>query len=62
MNAFWARSTQRPFRIGLPELNGLEATRQILKIQPNMMVQIYTMHETEKLSSTYWMLECTALS
>lgn len=34
--------------MSMPELNGLEATRQILKKQPQMKVLIYTMHETEK--------------
>jgi DNA-binding NarL/FixJ family response regulator len=29
-------------------LNGLEATRHILKGQPNAKILIYTMHETEK--------------
>ena len=34
--------------MSMPELNGLEATRQILKNQPQMKILIYTMHETEK--------------
>lgn len=34
--------------MSMPELNGLEATRQILKMQPKMKVLIYTMNETEK--------------
>ena len=34
--------------MSMPELNGLEATRQILKKQPQMKILIYTMHETEK--------------
>jgi DNA-binding NarL/FixJ family response regulator len=35
--------------MSMPELNGLEATRQILKNQPLMKILIYTMHETEKI-------------
>jgi DNA-binding NarL/FixJ family response regulator len=35
--------------IGMPELNGLEATRQILKDQPTTEVLILTMHESEQL-------------
>lgn len=34
--------------MSMPELNGVEATRQILKMQPKMKVLIYTMNETEK--------------
>jgi DNA-binding NarL/FixJ family response regulator len=34
--------------MSMPELNGLEATRQILKKQPQMKILIYTMHETER--------------
>jgi DNA-binding NarL/FixJ family response regulator len=34
-----------------PELNGLEATRQILKVLPKAEVLILTMHESEKLVS-----------
>ena len=34
--------------MSMPELNGLEATRHILKGQPNAKILIYTMHETEK--------------
>jgi DNA-binding NarL/FixJ family response regulator len=33
----------------MPELNGLEATRQIKKELPSIEVLIYTMHETEQL-------------
>jgi DNA-binding NarL/FixJ family response regulator len=33
----------------MPELNGLEATRQIKKELPNVEVLIYTMHESEEL-------------
>ncbi len=33
--------------MSMPELNGLEATRQILQKQPQMKILIYTMHETE---------------
>lgn len=33
----------------MPELNGLEATRQIRKAQPSMEVLIFTMHESEQL-------------
>ena len=35
--------------IGMPELNGLEATRQILKILPQTEVLILTMHESEQI-------------
>ena len=35
--------------MSMPELNGLEATRHILKIQPRAKILIYTMHETEKI-------------
>lgn len=35
--------------IGMPELNGLEATRQILKASPPTEVLILTMHESEQL-------------
>jgi DNA-binding NarL/FixJ family response regulator len=35
--------------IGMPELNGLEATRQILKASPRTRVLILTMHESEQL-------------
>jgi DNA-binding NarL/FixJ family response regulator len=35
--------------IGMPELNGLEATRQILKEFPSIEVLILTMHESEQL-------------
>ena len=35
--------------MSMPELNGLDATRQILKNQPQMKILIYTMHETEKI-------------
>jgi DNA-binding NarL/FixJ family response regulator len=34
--------------MSMPELNGLEATRQILKKQPQLKILIFTMHETEK--------------
>jgi DNA-binding NarL/FixJ family response regulator len=34
--------------MSMPELNGLEATRHILKGQPTAKILIYTMHETEK--------------
>ena len=33
--------------IGMPSLNGLEATRQILKIRPQTKVLILTMHESD---------------
>src|SRR6266446_749117 len=36
--------------ITMPELNGLEATRQIRKALPNTEVLIFTMHETEELT------------
>ena len=35
--------------ISMPELNGLEATRQIRKALPNTEVLIFTMHESEDL-------------
>lgn len=35
--------------LGMPELNGLEATRQILHEQPKAEVLILTMHESEQL-------------
>jgi DNA-binding NarL/FixJ family response regulator len=35
--------------MSMPELNGLEATRQILRTQPQLKVLIFTMHETEKI-------------
>ena len=35
--------------IGMPELNGLEATRQILKDRPSTEVLILTMHASEQL-------------
>src|SRR5579864_2975846 len=34
--------------VGMPELNGLEATRQILKALPQTEVLILTMHESEQ--------------
>lgn len=37
--------------VTMPELNGLEATRQILKANPKAEVLILTMHESEKLVS-----------
>lgn len=35
--------------LGMPDLNGLEATRQILHEQPQAQVLILTMHESEQL-------------
>lgn len=35
--------------LGMPEMNGLEATRQILHDQPKAQVLILTMHESEQL-------------
>ncbi len=35
--------------VGMPELNGLEATRQILKVLPQTEVLILTMHENEQI-------------
>lgn len=35
--------------LSMPEMNGLEATRQIKKEQPGTEVLIFTMHETEQL-------------
>jgi DNA-binding NarL/FixJ family response regulator len=35
--------------VSMPNLNGLEATRQILKSLPRTKILIYTMHETEKI-------------
>ncbi|MFZ0313350.1 MAG: response regulator transcription factor [Candidatus Korobacteraceae bacterium] len=34
--------------MSMPELNGLETTRQILKKQPQLKILIFTMHETER--------------
>jgi DNA-binding NarL/FixJ family response regulator len=35
--------------VSMPELNGLEAARQILKARPDTQILILTMHETEQL-------------
>ena len=35
--------------IGMPELNGLEATRQIKKVSSQTEVLVFTMHETDQL-------------
>ncbi len=35
--------------VSMPGLNGLEATRQILKSRPRTKILIYTMHETERI-------------
>src|SRR3712207_9590513 len=35
--------------VGMPDLNGLEATRQIRKASPGTEVLIFTMHESERL-------------
>lgn len=35
--------------VGMPELNGFEATRQILKVRPQIEVLILTMHDGEQL-------------
>lgn len=35
--------------MSMPELNGLEATLQILKKQPQLNILIFTMHETERI-------------
>jgi len=35
--------------VGMPELNGMEATRQILAANPSAEVLILTMHDSEKL-------------
>lgn len=35
--------------VGMPELNGLEATRQVLKALPQTEVLILTMHENEQI-------------
>jgi len=35
--------------VGMPELNGLEATRQILKALPQTEILILTMHESEQI-------------
>ena len=35
--------------MSMPELNGVEATRQILKQSPRTKILIYTMHETERI-------------
>lgn len=34
--------------IGMPNLNGLEATRQILAVSPGAMILILTMHDTDQ--------------
>ena len=34
--------------IGMPELNGLEATRQIIKASPQTEALILTMHQSEE--------------
>jgi DNA-binding NarL/FixJ family response regulator len=36
--------------VGMPELNGLEATRQIRRALPNTEVLILTMHDSERLA------------
>ncbi len=36
--------------LAMPELNGLEATRQIKKALPNTEILVFTMHETEDLT------------
>ena len=36
--------------IGMPELNGLEATRQIRRALPNTEVLILTLHDSERLA------------
>ncbi len=35
--------------IGMPQLNGLDATRQIVHMDPNVKVLILTMHESEQI-------------
>lgn len=35
--------------LGMPDLNGMDATRQIRKQNPSVKVLIFTMHETERL-------------
>lgn len=35
--------------LGMPGLNGMEATRQIRKVRPETKILIFTMHETERL-------------
>jgi DNA-binding NarL/FixJ family response regulator len=35
--------------MAMPKLNGLEATRQIIKRSPRTKILIFTMHETEKI-------------
>lgn len=35
--------------LGMPDLNGMDATRQILKARPQTRILIFTMHETERL-------------
>jgi DNA-binding NarL/FixJ family response regulator len=35
--------------VSMPELNGLEAARHIIKSNPHVKILIYTMHETEKI-------------
>ena len=38
--------------LSLPELNGLDATRQILKVSPRTEVLVLTMHHSEELART----------
>jgi len=35
--------------LGMPDLNGMDATRQIRKLCPDTKILIFTMHETERL-------------
>lgn len=35
--------------LGMPDLNGMDATRQIRKLSPDTRILIFTMHETERL-------------
>lgn len=36
--------------VSMPELNGLEATRQILKARPTTEILVFTMHQSEQLA------------
>ena len=39
--------------ISMPELNGVDASKQILKVSPATEILIFTMHESEQLVTRY---------